>query len=82
VIIGKERPNILDNKIWSRNMVLEKPTSGKEKLKITVKTSGFRGGGGGKLVAQIKVGALFNKEHIKNWSANLSRTKNVQAGEF
>jgi hypothetical protein len=46
VIIGKERPNILDNKIWSRNMVLEKPTSGKEKLKITVKTSGFRGGRG------------------------------------
>jgi hypothetical protein len=39
VVIGEERHKRLDNKIWSRKVVLEKAADGKETLKITSKAS-------------------------------------------
>jgi hypothetical protein len=46
VIIGKERLKSLDDKIWPRDVALEKVVDGKETLKITMKVSGLGGGGG------------------------------------
>jgi hypothetical protein len=43
VIIGEERPKSCEDKIWSREVVLEKDTDGNDVLKITVKASGLRG---------------------------------------
>jgi hypothetical protein len=47
VIIVEGRPKSSDDKILSREVVLEKAIDGKEMLKITIKTSGldWRGGG-------------------------------------
>jgi hypothetical protein len=47
VVIGEERHKGLDDKIWSRKVVLTKATNGKETLKITLKASDLGGGGGG-----------------------------------
>jgi hypothetical protein len=47
VIIVEGRPKSSDDKILSREVVLEKAIDGKEMLKITIKTSGFDLGGGG-----------------------------------
>jgi hypothetical protein len=46
VIIGEERPRSCGDMIWSREVVLEKTTDGKDVLKITVKTSGLWGQAG------------------------------------
>jgi hypothetical protein len=46
MIIGEERPKSYEDKIWSREMVLEKDADGKDVLRITVKASGLPGGGG------------------------------------
>jgi hypothetical protein len=49
VIIGEERAKSLDDKIWLREVVLEKAADGKETLTTTVKVSvlwGCREGGG------------------------------------
>jgi hypothetical protein len=46
VISGKERPKSCEDKIWSREVVLEKDADGKDVLKITAKASGLRRGGG------------------------------------
>jgi hypothetical protein len=43
VIIGEERPKSCEDKIWSREVVLEKDADGKDVLKITVKASRLRG---------------------------------------
>jgi hypothetical protein len=43
VIIGEERHKGLDDKIWSRKVVLMKATDGKETLKITLKASKLGG---------------------------------------
>jgi hypothetical protein len=43
VIIGEERPKSCEDKIWSREVVLEKDADGNDVLKITVKTSGLNG---------------------------------------
>jgi hypothetical protein len=46
VIIGEERPKSWDDKIWSREVVLEKAADGKDVLKITVRASGLGGQAG------------------------------------
>jgi hypothetical protein len=43
VIIGEERPKSCEDKIWSREVMLEKDADGKDVLKITVKASGLAG---------------------------------------
>jgi hypothetical protein len=43
VIIDEERPKSCEDKIWSREVVLEKVANGKDVLKIIVKASGPRG---------------------------------------
>jgi hypothetical protein len=43
VIIDEERPKSCEDKIWSREVVVEKDVDGKDVLKITIKTSGLRG---------------------------------------
>jgi hypothetical protein len=47
VIIYEERPKSCEDKIWSREVVLEKVADGKNVLKITIKISKLGGGGGG-----------------------------------
>jgi hypothetical protein len=42
-MIGEERHKSLDDKIWSRKVVLKKAADGKETLKVTLK--GFELGG-------------------------------------
>jgi hypothetical protein len=59
VIIGEERPKSWDDKIWSREVVLEKAADGKDVLKITVRASGL----GGKPATQSNIGALFHRTH-------------------
>jgi hypothetical protein len=46
VIIDEERPKSWEDKIWSREMVLEKAADGKDILKIIVKASGLEGQAG------------------------------------
>jgi hypothetical protein len=46
VIIDEERPKSYEDKIWSREVVLEKDADGKDVLKITIKASGLRGQAG------------------------------------
>jgi hypothetical protein len=46
VIIDKERPKSYEDKIWSREVVLEKDADGKDVLKITVKASRLEGQAG------------------------------------
>ena len=53
VIISEERPKSLDDKIWSREVVLEKVLDGNETLKITVKAYGL----GGKSAIRSKIRA-------------------------
>jgi hypothetical protein len=43
VIIGEERPKSCEDKIWSREVMLEKDADGKDVLKITIKASGLAG---------------------------------------
>jgi hypothetical protein len=43
VIIGEEMPKSYENKIWSREVALEKVVDGKDILKITVKASELKG---------------------------------------
>jgi hypothetical protein len=43
VIIDEERPKSCEDKIWSREVVLEKDADGKDVLKITIKASGLVG---------------------------------------
>jgi hypothetical protein len=43
VIIGEERPKNCEDKIWSREVVLEKDVNGEDVLKITVKASRLKG---------------------------------------
>jgi hypothetical protein len=62
VIISKEMPRSYEDKIWSREVVLEKAANGKNVLKITVKSSEL-GGGGGKPAIQSKIRALFSRTH-------------------
>jgi hypothetical protein len=59
VIIGEERPKSCEDKIWSREVVLEKVVDGKNVLKITVKASGL----GGKPTTRSKIEALFSRTH-------------------
>jgi hypothetical protein len=47
VIIYEERPKSCEDKIWSREVVLEKVADGKNVLKITIKISKLELGGGG-----------------------------------
>jgi hypothetical protein len=42
VIIDEERPKSYEDKIWSREVVLEKDADGNDVLKITIKASGLR----------------------------------------
>jgi hypothetical protein len=60
VIIDEERPKSCDDKIWSKEVVLEKDDDGKDILKITIKASRLRGG---KPATQSKIGALFSRKH-------------------
>jgi hypothetical protein len=46
VIIGEERPRSCEDRIWSREVVLEKAADGKDVLKITVKASALGGQAG------------------------------------
>jgi hypothetical protein len=46
VIISKERPKSYEDKIWSREVVLEKDVVGKDVVKITIKASELRGQAG------------------------------------
>jgi hypothetical protein len=46
VIIDKERHKSYEDKIWSREVVLEKDADGKDVLKITVKASRLEGQAG------------------------------------
>jgi hypothetical protein len=62
MIIGEERPKSYEDKIWSREMVLEKDADGKNVLRITVKASGLPGGGGD-LATRSKIKALFSRTH-------------------
>jgi hypothetical protein len=59
VIIDEERSKSYEDKIWSREVVLEKDADGKDVLKITVKASRF----GGKPTTRSKIGSLFNRTH-------------------
>jgi hypothetical protein len=43
VIIGEERPKNCKDKIWSREVVVEKDADGEDALKITIKASRLRG---------------------------------------
>jgi hypothetical protein len=43
VIIDEERPKSCEDKIWSREVVLEKDADGKDVLKIIIKASGLVG---------------------------------------
>jgi hypothetical protein len=43
VIIGEERPKSCEDKIWSREVMLEKDADGNDVLKITIKASGLAG---------------------------------------
>jgi hypothetical protein len=75
VIIGEERPKSCEDKIWSREVLLEKAAHCKNVLKITVKASGL-GGGGGKPATRSKIGTLFRKMHRADrleWSCQLVR---------
>jgi hypothetical protein len=46
VMIDEERLKSYEDKIWSRDVVLEKVANGKNVLKITVKASGLEGQAG------------------------------------
>jgi hypothetical protein len=46
VIIDKERHKSYEDKIWSREVVLEKDADGKDVLKITLKASRLKGQAG------------------------------------
>jgi hypothetical protein len=46
VIISEERPKSYEDKIWSREVVLEKDVVGKDVVKITIKASELRGQAG------------------------------------
>jgi hypothetical protein len=46
VIIIEERPKSYEDKIWSREVVLEKDVVGKDVVKITIKASELRGQAG------------------------------------
>jgi hypothetical protein len=59
VIIDEEGPKSCKDKIWSREVVLEKDADGNDVLKMTVKASGL----GGKPATQSKIRALFSKTH-------------------
>jgi hypothetical protein len=69
VIIGEERPKSYEDKIWSREVVLEKDADGKDVLKITIKASRLRG----KLATQSKIGALFSRKHRVDQSDRLCK---------
>jgi hypothetical protein len=43
VIIGEEMPRSYEDRIWSREVVLEKAVDGKDVLKITIKAFGLEG---------------------------------------
>jgi hypothetical protein len=43
VIIGEERPKSCEDKIWSREVVVEKDADGKDVLKITINSSELGG---------------------------------------
>jgi hypothetical protein len=43
VIIDEERPKSCEDRIWSREVVLEKDVNGKDVLKITIKASRLGG---------------------------------------
>jgi hypothetical protein len=58
VIIDEERPKSCEDKIWSREVVVEKDADGKDVLKITINSSEL----GGKPATWSKIGALFSKK--------------------
>jgi hypothetical protein len=63
VIIDKERHQSCEDKIWSREVMLEKPADGKDALKIIVKASTLKGGGASRqLEARSE---LCSAEHTK-----------------
>jgi hypothetical protein len=71
VIIGEERAKSLDDKIWLREVVLEKAADGKETLTTTVKVSvlwGCREGGGASRPAarSKKIRVLSSRVHRVN----------------
>jgi hypothetical protein len=62
VIIGKERPMSWEDKILSREVVLEKADDGKNILKITVKASRLGRGASWQLKARSELCSAENTE--------------------
>jgi hypothetical protein len=53
VVIGKRRIITIDDKVLSREVVIEKNTDGKESLKITIKTLTLEGQAQAKILEKM-----------------------------
>jgi hypothetical protein len=80
VFVDEERPRSCEDRIWSREVVLEKDVDSKDILKITVKASRLGGQAGNSMQDR----ALFSRTHIADRSdrSNYSEpAKDAQATE-